>query len=645
MATIAAAGGYVLHAVPGNGGGVDRHVRDICAQRNNDCILHISRAQCVFEAVAARRLLAIDYADLPQAIANGALGQPGLVHAHSTLAPVRDRVRHLCRALGIDYVLTLHDIDFAAAAADVGDGEREARLTFVSEASARVAPSPFILRVLLAALGSSVTGQLIENGVNPGAPVAATIITAKSSAEQHFQVAVIGALGPHKGLLFLRDVVAALPDAVRVVIVGYADGQVTPGWLQPDRLWVHGAFEPAALADIVRGYGVTLAFFPNRQPESYCYALSDGWCAGLPALGPASGAIGDRIAATGAGWTFDVDSTAQRVAETLMASLRAAGEKNVAVRRAVEQLRTPTLMVEQLGQVYEKNMKTTYTAPNIPALERVAATQLNGSFFRGELLRVSGDIAFLQAQAAKAAASLQSLTHEFDGRGEWIATLEKSLADVQAELRRVEAARQAERLAVADSREDDRTHSNAARDQERAAAESARDRERTAAEAALHLALHDAATAHAKDRSAIEAAREKERADAATQRVRDVAEFAATLAQIRAEIDDARHSERALAQLLREHTDAAHARATAELHALHNAAASSRSLREQALAAADLAESHAAHVHYAEKLQRDVNDTLAIAHRYEKTIAQQDRALSALPAVVRRWALKRANRQ
>ncbi len=654
-ALFVAADGYVLHAVPANGGGVDRHVRDICTQRNNDCILHIARAQCVLEVVAARRLLAVDYADMPPALASGAFGQPALLHAHSTLAPVRDRVRQLCRALAIGYVVTLHDIDFAAAALDVGDGEREARLAFVSEASARIAPSPFMLNVLLAALGSSVTAQLIENGVKPGATVAAPFPAAGSSGEQPFQVAVIGALGPHKGLVFLRDVVAALPESVRVVILGYADGQVTPGWLQTDRLWVHGAFEPAELATIVRRYGVTLAFFPNRQPESYCYALSDGWCAGLPALGPAFGAIGDRIAATGAGWTFERDSTARGVAERLMASLRVAGQKNAAVRRAVEQLRTPALMVEQLGHVYEKNMKTAHTPPDISALESVAATHLNGSFFRGELLRLSGDIAFAQTQAEQTAAALQSLTHEFDGRGKWITTLEKSLADVQAELRRVEAARQAERVATTAAREEDRSHHAAARDQERvaaetarsherAAAETARSHERTAAEAALRLALHDAAAAHASDRAAIEAAREKERTDAATARARDVAEFATTLAQIRAEIDDARHSERALAQALREQADAAHAREIAALHALHDAAARERSLREQALAEATLAASHAAHVKNAEKLQRDVNDTLTIAHRYEKTIAQYDRALWALPSILRRWALKRAHR-
>ena len=135
----------------------------------------------------------------------------------------------------------------------------------------------------------------------------------------------------------------------------------------------------------------------------------------------------------------------------------------------------------------------------------------------------------------------------------------------------------------------------------------------------MHLALYNAATAHAKDRADIEAARNKERADngaarekeqagAANGRAQDIAQFEATLVQMRAEFDSTLHSERMLA----------------------NAA---------------LVESHTAHVQYAAKLQRDVNDTLTIAHRYEKTIAQYDRALSALPSILRRWAFKRGDSQ
>jgi hypothetical protein len=655
----ASADAYVLHAVPGNGGGVDRHVRDICAHRPKDCVLHIVREQCVFEAVGAERLIPIDYVDIAHAMGSGALGRPALIHAHSTMAPVRDRVRQLCNAWAVDYVVTLHDIDFAAAAVDVGDGEREARLDFVSKARARVSPSQFILNVMLGALGTAVTGQLIENAVHTHGDAGPSSTPVDLDSSKQFQVAVIGALGPHKGLGFLQDVVAALPVDVRVVIVGYADGQVTPGWLKPDQLWVHGAFEPAALVDIVRSYGVKLAFFPNRQPESYCYALSDAWCSGLPALGPASGAIGDRIASSGAGWTYELSSSPHFVARKILDCLSYTDEKNSAVRQAVDQLLPPSGMVERLGYVYEKNMKTTHTSADMAALSSVAATHLNGQFFRGELQRLSGDLAFARTQATRIDASMQLLTQEFDGRGAWIATLEKSLAETQAELRRVEAARQGERKAVDAAREDERARSVAARDQERMAGELARDRERVAAEATLHQALRDAAELHAKDRAEIESAREKERANSEAARARDLAEFEAALLRLRMEIDAARNDERALAQSLREQLATAHAQAAAahaselaQAHALHQAArqhdqehAAIERARELALAETARITEHAAHEQYAAKLQRDVNDTLAIAHQYEKKIARYEHIVSALPPLLRRWAVKRAQQR
>ena len=47
--SVMAALSRVLHLVPPNGGGVDRFVRDLCAHRPADWILHVSDDQCVVE--------------------------------------------------------------------------------------------------------------------------------------------------------------------------------------------------------------------------------------------------------------------------------------------------------------------------------------------------------------------------------------------------------------------------------------------------------------------------------------------------------------------------------------------------------------------------------------------------------------------
>ena len=522
-ATSATASRYVLHVVPANGGGVDRYVRDICAHRSRDCILHVVQQQCVFEAVAAQRLIAIDQETLADSSVLAAFGRPALLHAHSTLLPVRDQVARLSKALSVNYILTLHDIEFAGASDVVDDDERHARLNFVRRATQRIVPSAFISTLLSSAVTAETTRQLIENGIDippiSGEPAVAF------DAPGQFQIAVVGALGQHKGLNFLLDVVAALPPEVRVVIIGYADGQIMPGWLQKDRLWVHGVFEPSDLSGVIRRYGARIALFPNRQPESFSYALSDVWCAGLPALGPAAGALGERILQTGAGWVYQADSSAEAVAAMALDCLAGADLGNALptdlatdlvatyVHNAAATLLSTRDMVEQINRQYETIMTTAHELhtdsempPRLQALEAVAATHLNGNFFRTELQKLSGDIAFSQQQTASANVSLEALAREYAERGRWIETLEASLSEYRAEILRLEEARK----------------------------------------------------------------------------------------------------------------------------------------RESAEALENHAKALQAHTRYAEKLRQDVSETLAVAHRQERTIAIYEHALSMIPPFVRRWLLARA---
>ncbi len=506
--------GYVLHVVPANGGGVDRYVRDICARRSRDCILHVVQEQCVFEAVTAHRFVPVDRERTSDPGFVAALGRPALLHAHSTLAPVREQVALLSKALGVDWVLTLHDVDFVGAFGAVEADECEARLDFVRNAAQRIVPSAFISGLLSSALGTTTMRQLIENGVdvavNGSDPAAMRDVTGA------FQVAVVGALGAHKGLNFLQAVAAALPAEIRVVIIGYADGQITPGWLQEDRLWVHGPFQPSELAGLIRGYGVQIALFPNRQPESYSYALSDVWLAGIPALGPGSGALGERIVQTGAGWTYDANDAAEIVAAMVHACLGETERVASSVYLARGGLLPIANMVKRLDGVYETTMSTHQTSradvdseARIDALEAIAAANLNGHFFRRELTKLGGDLAFSQSQVANAEEALKSVQQEYDSRGVWIDTLERSLAEFKAEIARLEAARIVEHTQSEVARLNERTEAEVARANEHMLAEAARHEQRRLLETAYETALADQRAAAEAARIAAHAAHEQ----------------------------------------------------------------------------------------------------------------------------------------
>lgn len=427
---------YMLHIVPANGGGVDRYVRDICAERPQDCILHVVNDQAVFEFVAAARFFPIDVAVLRSPAFRDALGLPVGLHAHSTLNPVRSVVQWLSESLNRGYVLTLHDTDFTDMSVSVSQAEQQARQAFVKNATARIVPSRFIGNLASQAVGGPFDCQLIENGVNPH-PTNFAPPSLQSPAGR-CQVAVIGALGPGKGLYFLEDVARALPLDIRIVIIGYVDGRLLQGWLIPDRIWVHGAFEPNQLSALAKHYSAQLAFFPNLRPESYCYALSDAWAANLPALGPAAGAIGERLAQSGAGWTYDQSSSAKELADTITNCLRAVEQPLERVRFAVDQLTSRQEMVTALNQHYKNFSQDVWRTPNLPAVELLAATHLNGAFFRAELQKLAGDLSFAQSQTERLDEALRVLSADHDARGTWIAKLQGGINELQTEIHRVE---------------------------------------------------------------------------------------------------------------------------------------------------------------------------------------------------------------
>lgn len=418
-----ATGNRVVHLVPPNGGGVDRFVRDLCTVRRADWLLHVSDDQCVVECADPDLFIPIAMQDLVGLVEREALGRAAALHAHSTVAAVRHATVLLAHGMGLSYIVTLHDVEFAGAG--IEPAERERRCEFVRNAARCIVPSSFIRDLALQVLGDRLDITVVENGVDVQAPVA------QARGEEQFPVAVIGAVGQHKGLAHLTEVADALPPAVRIVLIGYADGQLGPGWLVPGRVWVHGVFEPIQLPALVARYGAAVAFFPKGQPESYCYALSDAWLAGLPVVGPDWGAIGERVRAHGGGSLYDPDAPATDVALAITRQLAQAEEEDRGrVDDGVASLVSVATMVQAMNKIYAA-VEAAPKAPDLEALKRVASNHLDSRFFRRELLRLQGDLAAAEKQRDNALQELQTLAGNFDKRGQWIDHLQQAQDDLQ----------------------------------------------------------------------------------------------------------------------------------------------------------------------------------------------------------------------
>lgn len=116
------------------------------------------------------------------------------------------------------------------------------------------------------------------------------------------RVAIIGAIGPHKGhdlLLRVAKLAKASSAPVRFVIVGYTCDD--PAYRQLDNVEILGAYRSEELGSVLQAAGCSAALFLSPWPETFSYTLTEAWQAGLiPVVGPL-GAQAERVKAVSQG--------------------------------------------------------------------------------------------------------------------------------------------------------------------------------------------------------------------------------------------------------------------------------------------------------------------------------------------------------
>ena len=269
--------------------------------------------------------------------------------------PLRCEVHHLvghdhaileiCRRLAIPYDAYLHDYaSFCGRIALVGREERYCGEPVVevcaaciadagSEIEEDIAPD-LLIRRSEAELGAA--GRVIAPSKDaaermrrhfPG--IAVTIApweddeALPSAAVRRFgtprRVAVIGAIGTAKGyevlLALARD--AAWRDLpVSFVLIGYSrDDQRL---LATGRVFVTGAYKEQELAALIARERVDFALLPSVWPETWCFALSEAWRAGLDVAVFDLGAQAARTRATGRGWVLPLGLSAAAINNALL---------------------------------------------------------------------------------------------------------------------------------------------------------------------------------------------------------------------------------------------------------------------------------------------------------------------------------------
>ena len=135
------------------------------------------------------------------------------------------------------------------------------------------------------------------------------------------RVLVPGAIGPDKGFAVLRACAAdaaARDLPLEFVVAGFTMDDAA--LLETGRVFVTGRFEEAEAASLVAAQRADLGFVPSVWPETWCYALTLLWQAGLFAAAFDLGAPAERIRATGAGLVLPLGLPPPRVNDLLLAA-------------------------------------------------------------------------------------------------------------------------------------------------------------------------------------------------------------------------------------------------------------------------------------------------------------------------------------
>jgi len=133
------------------------------------------------------------------------------------------------------------------------------------------------------------------------------------------RVCVVGAIGLEKGFEVLlgcaRDARArSLP--IEFVVAGFTSDDTR--LMDAGPVFVTGEYAEADAIALIRAQQAHLAFIPSIWPETWCFALSRAWQAGLPAAAFDLGAQAERIRATGRGWLLPLGLQPRAVNDALL---------------------------------------------------------------------------------------------------------------------------------------------------------------------------------------------------------------------------------------------------------------------------------------------------------------------------------------
>ena len=349
-------GRFVLLVTLALDGGVERYVTERCRQIRAQGLYPLvlkplkagDRGHCELstEAIDAPNLRYDIPANLPELV--GLLRRLRIEEMEiSHFLHLDARVIDALRALGVPYDVVLHDYAWICPRVTLIDGSgryckeppvsvcqscirkngsalgekisvpalRARSASWLSQARHVVAPS--------ADTATRLKRYFPQIDIRPrphAAPLTPVLRAASRSESKNIRVALIGAIGRHKGyhvlLACARDAVARrLP--LEFVVIGFTQSDAP--LLKTGKVFVSGRYAEAEVPHLLQREHPDIVFMPSVWPETWCYTLDYAVNAGLPVVSFDLGAIAERLRAAGLGLMLPLELSAAQINDRIMA--------------------------------------------------------------------------------------------------------------------------------------------------------------------------------------------------------------------------------------------------------------------------------------------------------------------------------------
>jgi GT2 family glycosyltransferase/glycosyltransferase involved in cell wall biosynthesis len=122
--------------------------------------------------------------------------------------------------------------------------------------------------------------------------------------------------------------------------------------LASDRVHLHGSYDNLLLPGLLEEAGIHIVLLPGQVSETFGHVMTEALIAGRPVIAASYGALGERIRATGAGWTID-PTDATQVLQLLKDLSRCRDEVRRAMQAALDaDIRSVAAGADQYGKIY-----------------------------------------------------------------------------------------------------------------------------------------------------------------------------------------------------------------------------------------------------------------------------------------------------